>query len=96
MEMQMSKVHECEAIDCAYNAERTCHTMAITVGDGSCAMCDTFKKSDMKGGISRAIAGVGACRKEDCQFNESLECSAESITVGMHSGHPDCKTFQMR
>ncbi|RJQ18089.1 MAG: DUF1540 domain-containing protein [Nitrospiraceae bacterium] len=91
--MSMPKISACEVADCSYNADKKCHTLAITVGDSSCAMCDTFTKASKKGGDPSTIGGVGACRSDNCRFNTSLECTAGSILVGLHSGHADCKTF---
>lgn len=93
MEVNMSKIKECEVRDCVYNSDKNCHTMGITIGNGSCAICDTFMKSDRKGGDTAIIGGVGACRTENCKFNKSMECTAEGILVGFHSDHADCKTF---
>ncbi|RJQ53854.1 MAG: DUF1540 domain-containing protein [Nitrospiraceae bacterium] len=94
--MSMSRISACEVSDCSYNTDKKCHTMAITVGDMSCAMCDTFTKTGMKGGDPGTIGGVGACRADNCKFNKSLECTANNILVGMHSNHADCKTFTAR
>lgn len=96
MAMSMSKISGCEVTECAYNSNKNCHTMAITVGAEACAMCDTFKKSDMKGGDVSTIGSVGACKADSCKFNESLECTAENIMVGIHASHADCTTFSMR
>ncbi|MFC5673066.1 DUF1540 domain-containing protein, partial [Streptomyces incanus] len=48
--MEMPAVHECVAEDCAYNRDRACHALAITVGDTAGvvvrhAHCDTFVSS---------------------------------------------------
>ncbi len=96
MAMTMSRITDCEVIECSYNKDRKCHTPAITVGDTSCPMCDTFTRQDQKGGDPQILGGVGACRADDCKFNESLECRANGISVGMHSNHADCKTYSTR
>lgn len=70
--------------------------MAITIGDSSCAMCDTFARMNKKGGNPAIIAGVGACKSDNCKFNDALECTASNVIVGMHSNHADCKTFAAR
>lgn len=93
MPLAMSKITGCEARDCSYNMNGQCHTIAITVGDEGCAMCDTYTKYENKGGASDVIGAVGACREADCLYNQSLECNAGSIKVGMHSGHADCVTY---
>lgn len=96
MAMQMPKVLDCEMVDCAYNAEKKCHAMAITVGTDGCPLCDTFMKSATKGGLPDVIGAVGACREADCRFNQSLECTAGGIHVMMHSAHADCGTYKPR
>ncbi|MBI5409550.1 MAG: DUF1540 domain-containing protein [Nitrospirae bacterium] len=96
MAMTMSRISSCEMTDCSYNSDKKCHTPAITVGDMSCAICDTFVKSSQKGGEAATIGGVGACKADNCRFNKSLECTASNILVGMHSNHADCKTFAAR
>jgi len=96
MAMSMSKISDCSVTDCAYNKDKKCHTLAITVGNAHCAMCDTFTQMDKKAGDPAIIGGVGACRAESCRFNMSLECTAGSIHVGLHKGHPDCTSFTAR
>ncbi len=96
MPKKMPVINECEMINCAYNQQRICHAMAITVGDGACPMCDTFLDQPGKGGVGDMKGGVGACRVTECQFNDSLECSASSIRVANHSSHPDCGTYRHR
>jgi hypothetical protein len=96
MSMSMSKITDCEVTECSYNSDKKCHTIAITVGDSNCPMCDTFVKMGKKGGDPDTIGGVGACRAEACRYNASLECSAGSIHVGMHGGHADCMTFSAK
>lgn len=81
MALSMSKISGCDVTDCSYNMDKQCRTMAITVGDSSCAMCDTYTKMSQKGGSPDIIGGVGACKESDCKFNQSLECSAGSIHV---------------
>jgi hypothetical protein len=98
METQvMTPISVCAEVDCAYNQNKKCHTIAISVGSpGGCAQCDTFFKDSTKGGNQSVTAGVGACREQDCRFNEMLECSAKSVSIIQHMGHPDCGTFKAR
>lgn len=94
MGMKMPKVMECSAENCAYNSGKSCHAMAITVGEPAGGpSCDTFFAAEKHGGVLDMTAGVGACKLSDCKFNKDYECSASSITVGMHKGQPDCMTF---
>ena len=96
MAMKMSKILGCSVKECSYNKNGECHTIAITVGDGSHAACDTFYRSQHKGGAPDMHGCVGACRAEDCSFNSLLECTAPGIDVGPHAGHADCRTFSSR
>ena len=97
MGMEMPKVIACSVEKCAYNARKSCHAMAITVGEpGGDPACDTFFVADQHGGVMDATAGVGACKLNDCKFNKDYECSASGIRVEMHKGQPDCMTYQDR
>ncbi len=97
MGREMPKVSDCSVSNCAYNSNKACHAMAITVGDEpNDPTCDTFFQSSTHGGAKDATAGVGACKAADCQFNEEFECSAPNIHVGMKEHEPDCLTFQPR
>jgi hypothetical protein len=40
--MNMPHVQTCDVTECAYNKHRECYALAITVGDKTDAMCDTF------------------------------------------------------
>ena len=93
----MPSISKCEEEDCTYNQQKSCHAIAINVGDpGGCAMCDTFFKGSQKGGNQSVIGSVGACKEGDCTFNTMFVCSAESISIMQHGGHPDCATYQRR
>lgn len=94
--MEMPKILECDATECAYNRNRECHAMAITVGDGAMAHCDTYWQSKNKGGVLNIIAGVGACRAVNCEYNQNLECTASGIRVGHKGDAVDCLTFDPR
>lgn len=91
--MEMPKVIECDATECAYNQERKCHALAITVGDHGTPRCDTFWRAPNKGGDLNIIGGVGACRASQCRYNRSLECTASGIRVGRAGDEVDCLTF---
>lgn len=92
--IKMSEVSECVIADCAYNANKACHAIAITIGDGDRPMCDTLCRSKKHGGINDT-AGVGACKVEICMHNKDLECSATSIQVGHAGSEAKCLTFTM-
>ncbi len=92
--MDMPKIKDCEVPECSYNMDSQCHAIAITVGDGSAAHCDTFFKIDRKGGIKGLIGGVGACKMANCRFNRDLGCSVDSgIVVSLQDGHAECISF---
>lgn len=96
MAMKMPKVMECEVENCAYNANKGCHALAITVGDPEGEpSCDTFFTAEKPGGVKDMTAGVGACKLGECKFNKDFECSADSITVGWQRGQADCMTYEM-
>ncbi|MHC4252880.1 MAG: DUF1540 domain-containing protein [Planctomycetota bacterium] len=93
--MKMPKVLDCSMADCAYNKDKKCHAMAITVGS-PCAMCDTYLRASQKGGVAGKSGGVGACKMEQCRANVDLECTADGIHVKPHGSHPDCASFKAR
>ncbi len=95
MAFSMPRILDCNMSDCSYNDGEECHAMAITVG-GTSHDCDTFMKSEKKGGVKDIRGRVGACKIEMCRYNESLECSAMEIHMGQHTGHAECDTFQSR
>jgi hypothetical protein len=91
----MSKIQACDVTECAYNIERNCHAIAITVGNTEAARCDTFYRHK-KGGVKGLTGGVGACKMSDCKFNTDLECYADAIKVATNGGEAVCKTFARR
>ncbi len=96
MAVQTPKVLDCNVTECSYNSNKQCHAVAITVGDSTCAMCDTYFKSSQKGGAMEVTGSVGACKEADCRHNKSLECSAPGIHVSNHMDHADCSTYARR
>jgi len=94
--MEMVRIIQCDATDCAYNQNSQCHAMAITVGNGMDHKCDTFTMGTAKGGFPDVIGGVGACKATSCKHNTSLECQAPGIKVGREGGIVDCLTFESR
>lgn len=91
--MEMPVVNECQVDSCAYNTSATCHAMAITVGNTTHPVCDTFLRSSPKGGDPAATAHVGACKMSDCRHNVQFECQAPGIAVGVVSNQADCLTY---
>ncbi|MFG3437239.1 DUF1540 domain-containing protein [Nonomuraea sp. NPDC047897] len=91
--MEMPVVNACEAEACAYNTDRNCHALAITVGDARNAHCDTFFSAPTKGGDPTAVGHVGACKISDCRHNAQFECQAPGITVGYVENAADCLTY---
>lgn len=92
--LEMPVVTECEARECAYNADAKCHARAITIGDGESPNCDTLIRQQGTVHLDEhLVAGVGACKVDDCIFNTDLECQAEGIVVGFSSGAVECQTY---
>jgi hypothetical protein len=97
MPMEMPKVLDCTVTGCAYNTKKTCHAIAITIGDApQNPACDTFFEASPHGGVPDMTAGVGACKVSGCLNNSDYECDAPNIHVGMKGGTPDCLTFMAR
>lgn len=94
--MEMPVITECAVDACSYNRDRTCHALAITVGDAIHAHCDTFFHTSFKGGDPAAIGHVGACKMSDCRYNTDLECQAPGIAVGYRQDDADCLTYTAR
>ncbi len=94
--MMTTKVETCSVASCAYNEGRSCHALAITVGEPSPTTCATYTpKSDGKQGGSRiTIANVGACKAASCAHNKNLVCTAAEISVGMSAGAVSCLSYQ--
>ncbi len=90
--IEMPPVNACDVTQCVYNVSNACHARAITVGDGTHAMCDTFFDASphSKG---RQMAGVGACKVTACSFNNDYECQADGISVGLERNNAICVTF---
>lgn len=92
----MPRIQLCDVTECAYNIDKNCHAVAITVGNAQAARCDTFYKHS-KGGIRTLTGGVGACKMDSCKFNTDLECFADQgIKVATNGGEAVCKTFSPR
>jgi hypothetical protein len=91
----MPKVIECMMAECAYNGDRCCHALAITVG-GPEPLCDTFMPAKSKGGDGGCTGCVGACKVTDCRYNKSLECTAEGVQIEPASAYPKCVTFTLQ
>jgi len=90
--IKMPRVAECAIAECAYNANRTCHAIAITIGDMSQPKCDTFFVSPKHSG-TKISAGVGACKVSACGYNKDFECSAPNIRVAGERNQVRCITF---
>jgi len=92
--MEMPRVQQCTVTGCGYNHDG-CTAFAITIGRAN-SECDTFVDSGVQGGMGRAIAQVGACKRSECVHNADLECRAPAITVGSAQDLADCLTFEPR
>ncbi len=94
--MNMPRVKECQVEQCAYNTNQKCHALAITIGGGNDALCDTYWPGRKKGGDQSAAGQVGACKTESCRYNNQLECTANGIEVMAEHGQPVCETYEER
>jgi len=93
--MEMTKILDCDAMDCVYNKDKKCHTLAVNVGDME-PLCDTFLHSNKKAGYEDAIGGIGSCKTESCSYNKALECTAKGIHMHKIGSHVDCTTYKLK
>lgn len=91
--MTATIVNTCAATECAYNSERKCRALAITVGEPSAATCATYTPREVKGGTQMTVANVGACKASDCKHNRDLVCTAASVTIGIRDGKVSCESY---
>lgn len=98
MQSENSQMHKimCEASDCSYNRDETCHADSITIGDHGRPLCDTFCLSPVLGGYSGTHASVGACKVENCLHNHGLLCHCNYITIGHKDDDFYCMTYTER
>jgi hypothetical protein len=90
--MAQARVVRCDAVDCAYNQEASCHALAITVGDRPHPHCGTYLKAKVRGGDDEAAGCVCMCKMDRCRFNQGLRCHAPDIRVGLLAGGAVCTT----
>lgn len=96
--MDMPAVNECTATGCSYNHDG-CHAFAITIGGtNGTAGCGTFIPLQVKGGLDKVVAQVGACQRADCAHNVDLECTASGVRIGAGAGTEvaNCLTYEPR
>jgi len=91
--MRMPEIGSCDATSCSYNDDTKCRALAVTVGHGDEANCDTFWSAPQDGGDPTQLGQVGACRADDCEHNERLVCTASSVDIGRRGETVDCLTF---
>ncbi len=89
MPAKMSIVRGCSARECAYNANDTCHELAITAGEGIDSSSGTPFYSPIHGGVQGLAAGVGTCKVTECRKNAESECVAGAIQVGLERIQPE-------
>jgi hypothetical protein len=87
-------VNQCAATECAYNDNRSCRALAITIGEPSAHTCATYAPKQAKGGRQMTIANVGACKASTCVNNSNLTCTAAQVTMGLEGGQVRCLTFK--
>ena len=88
-----ARIIDCQAYECSFNHRGECRAVGINIG-GPEPLCDTFIRTESKGGNLSTTAIVGACKVEVCQFNKALECMAEEIQVVMNNDQAICGTYQ--
>lgn len=93
--VEMPRVQTCTVSACGYNHDG-CTAFAVTIGSASSAECDTYVDTVGKGGIGKALAQVGACKRADCKHNANLECTAPAIVVGTSGDKADCLTYEAK
>jgi hypothetical protein len=99
MHPEVPKIIDCGAVKCAYNRDKRCNAISITIGGkkDNCPLCDTELYWKSKAGMEGQEGEVGACHKSDCEYNKSLECNAQlGIHMGLHKEHADCETYEPR
>lgn len=89
---EMTEVSRCEVTHCAYNMDKNCHALGITVGDINDHKCDTMCRASQHARRS-GLAGIGACKVANCIHNVDLECQADEVSVGVRLGQAECLTY---
>lgn len=91
-----AQVAECSVSKCSFNDHHEgCSAHAITVGGAKDhASCATFVDISVSGGLSKVVAGVGACQRNECVHNENLMCGAAAVHIGPGAESADCLTYQ--
>ncbi len=94
--MVATKVNACSVATCAYNANDTCHALAITVGEPSPTNCATFtpRQGNQSAGSRMTVANVGACKAASCKHNKMLECTKAEINIGMTGSSVTCLSYE--
>lgn len=83
MTMKMPKVLECALENWAYNAKKSCHAMAITVGDpGGEPSCDTFFTAVKHGGVMDMTAGGGPASPANVNSTRILSVPPTALQLG--------------
>jgi hypothetical protein len=92
--MDLAPITACDATDCAYNLSEQCHAGAITVGDGTTPLCDTFFEHGTHPKDGPMHSGVGPCKVSGCRHNRALTCGAVTVSVGESAGNVKCLSFE--
>jgi hypothetical protein len=94
MTEKMPLVVSCTGADCSYNKNMTCNAMAVTIGERTEAICDTYYHTDHKVAFPETISFIGACKMEACTFNRNLECTAYAgVSLVGRKGQVFCNTY---
>jgi hypothetical protein len=95
MTIKLPKITLCEMEECAYNIDKKCRAIAITIG-GPEPECITIEKKLKEGGLDTVNGGVGACKARDCCFNRDLICIAKAIKIEKRDNKGYCKSYQLK
>ncbi len=92
---EIPQVKQCKVSECGYNRDKSCHALAITVGESDNPTCGTFFQSSTRT-TTEQIAGVGSCKVSSCFHNADFECHADGIMVDRASSVAKCTTYKRR
>jgi hypothetical protein len=95
MTIKLPKITFCEMEECAYNNDKRCRAIAVSIG-GPEPECITIEKKSKEGGIDTINGGVGACKTRDCMFNKGLICIAKNIEIVKRGSRGYCTSYRLK
>lgn len=88
----MASVKKCSMIQCVFNNNNHCGTLAICVG--SSTLCETYLRGNHK--VSTLEATIGVCKASSCIHNDSYECKLADVSIETHATAALCKSFSSK